>query len=108
MAVKADHKETGDRQVYFIEAVRFLMDDEKQLLDAWNKIARYNMLIARKYEITPDLLIIFEDEKHIYRFMERKPNNFRLSHMGFYYTWDRLTNSETLKFDDVFKEGSIR
>lgn len=108
MAIKADHRGKGCRQVYFIEAIRFLMDDEELLLDGWNKIARYNMLIARRYEITPDLLMVFEDEKHFDKFMERKPNNFRLNYMGFYYTWDGLTNSETLKFDDVFKEGSIR
>lgn len=107
MAIKADHREKGSRQVYFIEAVRFLIDDEEQLLDGWNKITRYNRLFAQKYEITPALLIVFEDEKHFRRFMGRKPDDFKLDYMGFYYTWDGLTNSEMLKFDDVFKGGNI-
>ncbi len=107
MAVRADHRENGSRQVYFMEAVRFLMEDEQGLSDGWEKIGRYQKLIDRRYDITPALIVIFEDEEHFRRFMARKPDQSALEYMEFYYTWDTLTNSGELSFDKVFQKGTV-
>ena len=75
--------------------------------DGWEKIGRYQKLIDRRYDITPALIVIFEDEEHFRRFMARKPDQSALEYMEFYYTWDTLTNSGELSFDKVFQKGTV-
>lgn len=100
IAVNATNNLKQQTDIYFIEAFRFL--NEEQLLEGWGKLLRYNMYISREYQITPYLLLAFEDEMHYKKFMLKKPNGFRSPYIKIYYTWDSLTNNNYDKFDDIF------
>lgn len=102
IAVRATHKQNREIKVYFIEAARFLMDDEEQLKDIWDKMQRYRILFSDRYEVVPNLVLVFEDEEHFHKFMETKPDDFELIHMQFYYTCDKLTNVKNLGLEKVF------
>ncbi len=105
-AVKTINIKNNSVNVYFIEAIRFL--NEEQLLEKWDKLIRYNLYFDGKYTITPKLLLIFEDKKHYEVFISRKPIDFKLQRIDLFYTWDKLTNSESDKFEDIFiKENTL-
>lgn len=88
--------------VYFIEAIRFI--DDEQMLEGWNKLLRYNMYVSKKYEIVPCLILVFEDKIHYKEFMINKPEGFRFQYIKLFYTWDSLTNNNYNKFDNIFTE----
>lgn len=105
IAVNASSKLENSRSVYFIEAIRFL--NEEHILEGWEKLVRYNRYISKKYELTPYLLLVFEDEEHLKKFMMKKPLGFKFQHIELIYTWDRLTNTDSDKFDDVFTKEEM-
>lgn len=100
IAVNASSKIKRHTDVYFIEAIRFITDD--QLLEGWNKLSRYNMYISKKYEIVPCLVLVFEDEMHYKKFIMKRPDDFRFQYIKLFYTWDSLTNKNNNNFDDIF------
>lgn len=92
--------------VYYIEAIRFL--NEEQLLDSWGKLIRYNMYVGKQYDLTPNLILVFENETHYKDFMAARPAGFKFKHMQVLYTWDNLTNNGESDFLDVFmKEDTL-
>lgn len=104
-AIKAIDKETGGSGVYFIEAIRFLNDE--QLLEAWDKVIRYTHFVNKDYPITPILILVFEDEKHSISFFDKKPHDLNLNHMCIHYTWDELTNLDIDIYEKIFHEGDM-
>ena len=106
IAINATSKLNTHRDVYFIEAIRFIND--AQLMEGWDKLLRYNMYINRKYEIVPKLVLVFEDEMHYKEFMIKKPNEFSFQYIKLFYTWDSLTNKNDNQFDNIFtREDSL-
>lgn len=106
IAVSASSKLNKHKDIYFIEAIRFI--NNEQLLEGWNKLSRYNMYINREYEIVPNLVLVFEDERHYKEFMMKKPDEFRFQYIKLFYTWDSLTNKNHNKFGNIFiKEDSL-
>ncbi len=75
---------------------------ESRLKDIWDKMQRYRILFSDRYEVVPNLVLVFEDEEHFHKFMETKPDDFELIHMQFYYTCDKLTNVKNLGLEKVF------
>lgn len=106
IAINVTSKFKKHTDIYFIEAIRFMNDE--QLLEGWNKLSRYNIYINREYEIIPNLVLVFEDERHYKKFMMKKPNEFRIQYIKLFYTWDSLTNKNYNEFDDIFtKEDGL-
>lgn len=106
IAVNATSKLKKHTDIYFIEAIRFINDD--QLIEGWNKLFRYNIYINKEYEIVPNLVLVFEDEMHYKEFMIKRPDEFRLKYIKLFYTWDSLTNKNCDKFDEIFtKEDTL-
>lgn len=79
------------KEVYFIEGIRFLENEEKIMNSSWDKMQRYDKYIDKKYEIIPKLLLVFEDEKHANLFFQRKPKNFNFRYIELFYTFDQDT-----------------
>lgn len=106
IAVNVSCKLKKHTDIYFIEAIRFINDD--QLLEGWDKLSRYNMYITKAYEIVPNLVLVFEDKMHYKEFMIKRPDDFNFCYIKLLYTWDSLTNQDYDKFDDVFaKEDTL-
>jgi stage V sporulation protein G len=91
-----------DRKVFIIESIRFYeFDIEANLAD---KFLRYNDLFSERYNITPSIIIVFEDNEHAQFFFENYSHVFSKSKYNILYTFDELTNSSDNNFDKIFIE----
>ena len=102
-AVKAIHKESDMRDVFYIEAIRFINDE--QLLDSWDKVIRYGHFIDKEYPVKPILILVFEDKEHFQYFAESKPKDFHSKNVKIQCTWDELTNMDNGTYEEIFNKG---
>lgn len=105
IAVNANNISKKRTDIYFIEAIRFINED--QIMEGWDKLLRYNMYINRKYDIIPYLILVFEDETHYKEFMMRRPDEFKIQYIKLLYTWDSLTNKNSNIYENVFMEDNL-